>query len=220
MTVPTGRGRWPTGGENRPVVIGIAGGSGSGKTTIARAVVAAAGSDLVTLINHDAYYRSDEHLTFEERAATNFDHPDAFETDKLVEHLRLLRSGRPVEIPVYDFSTHLRISETVRVEPGAVVIVEGILVLVEVGLRELMDLKIYIDTDADLRVLRRLERDILERGRTMESVMAQYLGTVRPMHHQFVEPSKRYADIIVPEGYNPNAVGIVTSMIRDVLGQR
>ncbi|MBA2337373.1 MAG: uridine kinase [Acidimicrobiia bacterium] len=212
--------RWPTGEEHRPVVIGVAGGSGSGKTTIAEAVVAAAGSDLVSLINHDAYYRSDERLSFEQRAAINYDHPDAFETEMLVEHLRLLRGGEAVAVPVYDFATHLRTAETVKVEPGAVVIVEGILVLVEVELRRLMDLKIYIDTDPDLRVLRRMQRDILERGRTMDSVMAQYLETVRPMHHQFVEPSKRYADIIVPEGYNPNAVGTVTAMIRDVLGRR
>lgn len=212
--------RWPTGDEHRPVVIGVAGGSGSGKTTIAEAVVAAAGSDLVSLINHDAYYRSDERLSFEQRAAINYDHPDAFETEMLVEHLRLLRGGEAVAVPVYDFATHLRTAETVKVEPGAVVIVEGILVLVEVELRRLMDLKIYIDTDPDLRVLRRMQRDILERGRTMDSVMAQYLETVRPMHHQFVEPSKRYADIIVPEGYNPNAVGTVTAMIRDVLGRR
>lgn len=212
--------RWPIGDEHRPVVIGVAGGSGSGKTTIAEAVVAAAGSDLVSLINHDAYYRSDERLSFEERAAINYDHPDAFETGMLVEHLRLLRAGEAVAVPVYDFATHLRTAETVKVEPGAVVIVEGILVLVEIEVRRLMDLKIYIDTDPDLRVLRRMQRDILERGRTMDAVMAQYLETVRPMHHQFVEPSKRYADIIVPEGYNPNAVGTVTAMIRDVLGRR
>ena len=202
------------------MVIGIAGGSGSGKTTIAGAVVEEAGSDLVALINHDAYYRHNLHLTFEERAAINWDHPDAFETEMLVGHLRRLRSGEGVDVPVYDFSAHLRSTEVVRVEPGAVVIVEGILVLVEPELREQLDLKIYIDTEGDLRVLRRLQRDILERGRTMESVMAQYLATVRPMHHQFVEPSKRYADLIVPEGYNPNAVGIVSSMIRDVLAGR
>ncbi|MDQ3781726.1 MAG: uridine kinase [Actinomycetota bacterium] len=212
--------RWPTGDEHRPVVIGVAGGSGSGKTTITEAVVAAAGSDLVSLINHDAYYRSNERLSFEQRAAINYDHPDAFETEMLVEHLRLLRGGEAVAVPVYDFARHLRTADRVKVEPGAVVIVEGILVLVEVELRRLMDLKIYIDTDPDLRVLRRMQRDILERGRTMDSVMAQYLETVRPMHHQFVEPSKRYADIIVPEGYNPNAVGTVTAMIRDVLGRR
>ena len=202
------------------MVIGIAGGSGSGKTTIAGAVVDEAGSDLVALINHDAYYRHNTHLTFEERAAINWDHPDAFETEMLVGHLRRLRSGEGVDVPVYDFSAHLRSTDTVRVEPGAVVIVEGILVLVEPALRDQMDLKIYIDTEGDLRVLRRLQRDIVERGRTMESVMAQYLATVRPMHHQFVEPSKRYADLIVPEGYNPNTVGIVSSMIRDVLAGR
>jgi uridine kinase len=211
---------WPTHGEKRPVIIGIAGGSGSGKTTIAQAVVDQVGSDRVVLIQHDAYYRDMAHLSFEERIAVNFDHPDSLETELLVEHLRQLRSGCAVERPVYDFSSHTRTEAVVRVEPEPVVIVEGILVLVEPTLRDMMDLRIYIDTDGDLRVLRRLQRDLLERKRTVESVVAQYLGTVRPMHLQFVEPSKRYADIIVPEGYNPSAVGTVTSMIRDVLGGR
>ncbi len=202
------------------MVIGIAGGSGSGKSTIAEAVVSAVGSDRVVLIQHDAYYRGFPHLSVEDRPQVNFDHPDSFETDLLMEHLRLLRRGIAIDRPVYDFAEYRRTDETVRVEPGAVIIVEGILVLVERELRDLMDLRIYIDTDADLRVIRRLERDILERERTVDSVIAQYLGTVRPMHHQFVEPSKRYADIIVPEGYNPNAVGTVISMIRDVLGGR
>lgn len=209
--------RWPTHGEDRPVIIGIAGGSGSGKTTIAQAVIEQVGSDRVTLIQHDAYYRDLAHVSFEERVATNFDHPDSLETELLIEHLRMLRNGEAIEQPVYDFGTHTRTSDTVRVEQDVVVVVEGILVLVEPELREMMDLRIYIDTDADLRVLRRLERDLVERGRTVESVMAQYMGTVRPMHLQFVEPSKRYADIIMPEGYNANAVGTVTSMIRDVL---
>ncbi len=208
--------RWPTHGDH-PVIIGIAGGSGSGKTTIAAAVVEAVGSDRVVFIQHDAYYRDLANLRFEERVRVNFDHPDSLETELLIEHLRTLRAGRAVERPVYDFSQHVRTDHTVCVEPEPVVIVEGILVLAEAELRELMDLRIYIDTDADLRVLRRLQRDLVERGRSVETVIDQYLATVRPMHLQFVEPSKRYADIIVPEGYNENAVGTVTSMIRDIL---
>ncbi len=199
------------------MIIGIAGGSGSGKTTIAAAVVESVGSDRVVFIQHDAYYRDLAHLEFEQRIQTNFDHPDSLETELLIEHLRMLREGHAIERPVYDFSNHVRTTETLRVEPEPVVIVEGILVLAEPKLRDMMDLRIYIDTDGDLRVLRRLQRDLVERGRSVETVVNQYLETVRPMHLQFVEPSKRYADIIVPEGYNESAVGTVTSMIRDVL---
>lgn len=211
---------WPTNGEDRPVVIGIAGGSGSGKTTIAEAVVSSTGSARIVLIQHDAYYRDSPHLSFEERSRVNYDHPDSLETELLIDHLVRLRRGEAVARPVYDFSVHRRTEETVRVEPDAVIVVEGILVLTEPRLRDLMDLRIYIDTDADLRVIRRLSRDIVERGRSIDSVIDQYLETVRPMHLQFVEPSKRYADIIVPEGYNANAVGTVRSMIRDILAVR
>jgi uridine kinase len=208
---------WPTDGEERPFIIGIAGGTGSGKTTIAHSVLEILGGERVVLIQQDAYYRDLAHLTFEERTQINFDHPDSFETDLLVEQLRLLRSGRSVDRPVYDYSAHTRNSEVVRIEPEPVILVEGILVLVESDLRDQFDLKIYIDTDADLRLMRRLRRDIVERGRSVESVLMQYESTVRPMHLQFVEPSKRYADIIVPEGYNPGAIGTVTSMIRHYL---
>jgi len=212
--------RWPTDGEDRPLVIGMAGGSGSGKTTIADAVVAAVGPEHVTLIQHDAYYRNLNHLSYEERTKVNYDHPDSLETELLVAHVVELRAGRSIDRPVYDFATHTRTDQTLRVDPGHVVIVEGILVLAEQALRELMDLRIYVDTDADLRVLRRLRRDLQERGRSLDSVIEQYLGTVRPMHLQFVEVSKRYADLIVPEGYNPGVVGTVTSLIRDFLAMR
>lgn len=212
--------RWPTDGEDRPLILGMAGGSGSGKTTIAQAVVDAVGPDLVSLIQHDAYYRDLSHLDLAARAAVNFDHPDSLETELLIAHLDELRSGRPIEHPVYDFSAHTRTTETVRVEPERVIIVEGILVLAEPDLRERLDLAIYVDTDSDLRVLRRLRRDLVERGRAVDSVIDQYLSTVRPMHLQFVEVSKRYADLIVPEGYNPSAVGAVTSLIRDFLARR
>ncbi|MBT8213249.1 MAG: uridine kinase [Acidimicrobiia bacterium] len=208
---------WPAGSEGRPVVIGIAGGSGSGKSTIVDAIAEATGGR-VGLLAHDAYYRDNAHLELEKRAAINYDHPDSLESELLVEHLAALRTGLSIDKPVYDFSTHLRTGETVRVEPAPVVIVEGILVLVEPDLRRLMDLKIFIDTDPDIRVLRRLQRDIAERGRDLESIIAQYEETVRPMHLQFVEPSKRYADIIIPEGYNPPAVATVVSMINRVLG--
>lgn len=200
------------------MIIGIGGGSGSGKTTIAESVIASVGAGTVSLIQHDAYYRHLPHLDLEERAQVNYDHPDALETELLIEHIHRLRSGQPIARPVYDFTVHLRTSETVVVRPDPVVIIEGILVLSERELRDVMDLRIYVDADADLRLIRRLQRDIHERGRTVESVLTQYQETVRPMHLQFVEPSKRYADIIVPNGgFNPGAVGTITSMIRDVL---
>jgi len=208
---------WPTAG---PLIIGLAGGSGSGKTTIARSIVDAIGPADVVLIQHDAYYRDQTDIPLEERAKANYDHPDSLETPLLVEHLEELVKGKSVQRPVYDFTVHNRSDETVTVDPKPVVIVEGILVLYEPDLRALMDLKVYVDTDADLRIVRRLERDIKERERDFDSVRDQYLGTVRPMHLQFVEPSKRYADIVIPEGYNLGAVGTVVSMIREVLRNR
>jgi uridine kinase len=208
---------WPT---TQPLIIGLGGGSGSGKTTIARSIVEAIGPDDVTLIQHDAYYHDQTDLPMEERRKVNYDHPDSFETTLLVAHLKELRAGRAIARPIYDFTVYNRLAETVRVEPKHAVIVEGILVLYEPELRELMDLKIYVDTDPDLRILRRLERDLKERGRSFDSVHDQYLDTVRPMHLQFVEPSKRYADIVIPEGYNTGAVATVISMIREVLRQR
>lgn len=200
------------------VIVGVAGGTGSGKTTIARAIVERLGPENVAYIPHDAYYHDLSHLPPEERAKQNFDHPDALDTALLIEHLKQLRAGKAVEIPVYDFATHTRRPETRRVEPRPIIVVEGILVFVEPELRELMDIKIYVDTDADIRFIRRLTRDIQERGRTMESVIRQYLETVRLMHLEFVEPSKRYADIIIPEGgFNTVALDMVLARLRAML---
>jgi uridine kinase len=201
---------------DRPLFIGLAGGSGSGKTTIAEEVVDRL-EGRVTLLHHDAYYRNMGELTFEERTRVNYDHPRSLETELLVKHLVDLRTGVAIEHPVYDFAKHLRSGETIRIEPAPVVVVEGILVLSEPELRSELDLKIFVDTDPDLRLARRLERDITERGRSVESVINQYFATVRPMHLEFVEPSRRYADLIIPEGYNPAAVATVVELIRSRL---
>lgn len=201
---------------DRPLFIGLAGGSGSGKTTIAEEVVDRL-EGRVAVLHHDAYYRHRVDLSLEERTRVNYDHPSSLETELLVEHLEQLRTGLAIERPVYDFSTHLRSEETVRVEPARVVVVEGILVLSDAQLRSELDLKIFVDTDPDLRLARRIERDISERGRSLESVLTQYFATVRPMHLEFVEPSRRYADLIIPEGYNPAAVATVVELIRSRL---
>jgi uridine kinase len=202
---------------DRPIFIGIAGGSGSGKTTIAETVISRL-DNKVALLQHDAYYRHMPELSLEERAKVNYDHPAALETELLVSHLIALREGKAVERPVYDFSQHLRSEKTVTIRPAPVVVIEGILVLSEPELRSELDLKIYVDTDPDLRLARRIERDIHERGRSVDSVISQYFSTVRPMHLEFVEPSKRYADLIMPEGYNPRAVATVVGLIRSRLG--
>ena len=202
---------------DHPLFIGIAGGSGSGKTTIAEALVERLDGK-VAIVQHDAYYRHVPELSFEERTKVNYDHPASLETELLVEHLIALRSGLQVDRPVYDFSVHLRSNETVRVDPAPVVVIEGILVLAEPELRSQLDLKIFVDTDSDIRLARRLQRDIEERGRTAESVVAQYFDTVRPMHLAYVESSKRYADLIIPEGYNPRAVATVVELIRSRIG--
>jgi uridine kinase len=200
------------GANQAPLFVGIAGGSGSGKTTIADALLEAVPG--VALLQHDAYYRDRRDLAFDQRSRLNYDHPDSLETALLIRHLDLLARGVSIERPVYDFSVHLRAPDVVRVEPAKVVLVEGILVLADKALRERLDLKIYVDTDPDLRLARRLERDISERGRTVDSTLAQYFESVRPMHLEFVEPSKRYADLIMPEGYNPRAVETVVEMLR------
>ena len=183
-----------------PVVIGIAGGTGSGKTTVARAIYDRVGSDRIEWISHDSYYRNFDGLPAEERAKINFDHPDSLESELLTRHLDVLCKGSSVEVPVYDFATHSRKVETQRVEPRKVIIVEGILVLAEPELRKRIDIKLFVDTPADIRFVRRLTRDIESRGRSLPSVVQQYLTTVRPMHEEFVEPSKRHADLIIPEG--------------------
>jgi uridine kinase len=184
----------------KPVIIGIAGGTGSGKTTVAQAIYDRVGKDRIEWIPHDSYYRNFDALTPVERHKINFDHPDSLETELLARHLDVLCKGSSVEIPLYDFTTHSRRTDTQRVEPRKVIIVEGILVLAEVELRKRIDIKLFVDTPADIRFVRRLVRDIQSRGRTLESVVDQYLKTVRPMHEEFVEPSKRYADLIIPEG--------------------
>lgn len=204
-----------------PLTIGVAGGSGSGKTTVVQALMKAVGSRNVALLPHDAYYRDYSHLSIDERTSINWDHPDALETDLLVRHLRSLVDGQAIERPIYDFRTYSRLPESEHVEPRHVIIVEGILILVERDLRELLDIKVFVDTDADIRFIRRLRRDITERARPVSSIIEQYEMTVRPMHLEFVEPSKRYADIIIPEGgYNRVAIEMLIARVRSVVDGR
>ncbi len=184
----------------KPIIIGVAGGTGAGKTTVAEAILQKVGRDRVAFIQHDAYYRDLSHLPPAERAKVNFDHPDSLETELLIEHLKMLTAGQAVQVPTYDFSRHIRRAETRLVEPRRVILLEGLLIFADPQLRRLMDIKVYVDADPDLRFIRRLQRDILERGRSPESVINQYLTTVRPMHLEFIEPSKRYADIITRKG--------------------
>ncbi|TCS95934.1 uridine kinase [Hazenella coriacea] len=198
----------------KPVVIGVAGGTGSGKTTVARKLVDQF-ADSVVFLEQDAYYRDQSHLTMAERIQTNYDHPLAFDNDLLIKHMDQLLNYQSVERPVYDYALHTRSKETIFLAPRDVIILEGILILDDERLRDRMDIKIFVDTDADVRILRRMERDIQERGRTFESVILQYLNIVRPMHLQFIEPSKRYADLIVPEGgHNQVAINILINQIQ------
>jgi uridine kinase len=200
------------------LVVGIAGGTGSGKTTVAKTIAAALPEGGGAMIEFDAYYRDRPEMSFEERALLNFDHPESLEIELLVEHLRALRSGEGVDVPIYDFKTHRRRPESRRVEPAKVVIVEGILVFVDARVREQLDMKIFVDTDSDIRVFRRIRRDMEQRGRTFESIRDQYYKTVRPMHLQFVEPSKRWADLIIPEGGNNKvALDLIISKLQMVL---
>ena len=200
---------------NKPIIVGIAGGTACGKTTVVQRVVDALGEDRVTVIQHDSYYRDRSSVPPEDRLKINYDHPDALETSLLVEHLRELRAGRSIERPVYDFANHTRRSETVRIAARAAVLVEGILILAEPELRDLLDIRVFVDADSDLRLMRRLERDVSERGRNADAVFEQYLETVRPMHLEFVEPSKRWAHIIIPEGgFNRVGVDMLVAEVR------
>ncbi|MEY9975415.1 uridine kinase [Lysinibacillus sp. RC79] len=202
----------------RPVVIGIAGGSCSGKTSVTRAIYDVFRDHSVVVIEQDFYYKDQSHLTFEERLGTNYDHPLAFDNDLLIEHIKRLLVRQPIEKPVYDYVQHTRAKEIIHVEPVDVIILEGILVLEDADLRDLMDIKLFVDTDSDLRIIRRIMRDIKERGRTTDSVIEQYLSAVRPMHNLFIEPTKRYADIIIPEGGdNEVAIDLLVTKIKTIL---
>ena len=204
--------------QSTPVIIGIAGGSGSGKTTVANVILNRVGTNSIALLPHDAYYKDLQHLPPAQRSLINFDHPDSLETDLLVAHLQSLRRWQAVEIPIYDFTKHTRTSQTKRIEPQPVILVDGILIFAEPDLLKMFDVKIFVDTPPDIRFIRRLQRDILERGRSVESVIHQYQTTVRPMHLEFVEPSKREADVIIPEGgMNTVAMDMVVARIEALL---
>lgn len=205
----------------KPILIGITGGTGSGKSTVAKSIYRNFKKESIAIIMQDSYYKDQSHLTFDERTKTNYDHPHAFDTPLLIEHLETLLRGEAIEMPIYDFTVHTRKKETIKEEPKDIIIVEGILILEDEKLRDLFDIKIYVDTDADIRILRRLTRDIRDRGRTLESVIEQYLSVVRPMHLQFIEPTKRYADLIVPEGgKNRVAIDILVSTIKQHLTEQ
>ncbi|MET1014094.1 MAG: uridine kinase [Paenisporosarcina sp.] len=204
--------------HKRPVVIGIAGGSGSGKTSVTNAIYEVYKEHAVVVIEQDYYYKNQSHLEFEQRLKTNYDHPLAFDTDLLIEHIHQLLNRQAIKKPVYDYALHTRAKESIIVEPQDVIILEGILVLEDERLRQLMDIKLFVDTDSDLRIIRRILRDINERGRSIESVVEQYLSVVRPMHNQFIEPTKRYADIIIPEGgQNEVAIDLMVTKIKTIL---
>jgi uridine kinase len=205
-------------GQHNSLVIGIAGGSGSGKTTVAQTILQRVGPDRIAYLQHDSYYKDLSGLPPTQRTEVNFDHPNSLDTDLLIRHIESLQNDQPVQVPIYDFASHSRTSRTFTVAPRRVILVEGILIFAEPILRNLFDVKLYIDTDADLRFIRRLQRDIAERGRTTESVIKQYQTTVRPMHLEFVEPSKRYADVIIPEGgYNLAVLDMVVARIESLL---
>jgi uridine kinase len=201
-----------------PVIIGVAGGTASGKTTVSQKILDAVGPNQLVYLQHDAYYRDLSHLSLAERQAFNFDHPDSLENELLIAHLRLLLQGQPVQVPKYDFAHYVRTDQLKQIEPRPVILVEGILIFADKAMRELMDLKIYVDTPDDLRFIRRLQRDVLERGRSVDHVIEQYLATVRPMHLEFVEPSKRHADVIIPHGgQNEKGIQMVVAQIERMI---
>jgi uridine kinase len=207
--------------RKKPVVIGVAGGSGSGKTSVTRAIFESFKGHSILMLEQDYYYKDQGNLPFEERLKTNYDHPLAFDNDLLIDHINHLLQYESIEKPVYDYAVHTRSDEVIHVEPKDVIILEGILILEDERLRDLMDIKLFVDTDADLRIIRRLFRDIKERGRSMDSVIDQYINVVRPMHNQFIEPTKRYADIIIPEGgHNHVAIDLMVTKIQTILEQK
>ncbi|MCU0512011.1 MAG: uridine kinase [Anaerolineae bacterium] len=208
-------------GFKKPVTIGVAGGTGSGKTTVAHQIVDRVGSRHIAYLPHDAYYKDLSLFSAEARSSINFDHPDALETSLLIEHVRRLQQGLAIELPIYDFTSDRRKTETIAIAPQPIIMVEGILIFTERDLRDLLDIKIFVDTDADIRFIRRLRRDVSERGRSVESIIEQYLSTVRPMHLRFVEPTRRYADVIVPEGgFNLVAIDMIADRIRSMLARQ
>lgn len=206
---------------NRPILIGITGGTGSGKSTVAQAIFNSLPEKNIVIIEQDSYYKEQSHLSYEDRIKTNYDHPLAFDNELLIEHMKQLLQGKSVEKPIYDFEVHNRKIETITIEPKDIIILEGILILEDEAIRDLLDIKIFVDTDADVRIIRRIQRDIKDRGRTLESVIEQYLTTVRPAHLQFIEPSKRYADLIIPEGgYNKVAIDLMTTKVKSIINQK
>lgn len=202
----------------KPIIIGVTGGTGSGKTTVTRKIIEEFGDVSLAYIPQDAYYKDQSHLTMDERVLTNYDHPFAFDNDLLSEHIRQLLDGKAVQMPVYDFTQHNRAEETIRVEPKEVIIIEGILIFSDKELRDLMDIKVFVDTDDDIRIIRRIKRDMAERGRSLDSIIDMYTSIVKPMHEQFIEPTKKFADIIIPEGGSNNvAIDLMTTKIRSII---
>ena len=202
----------------KPIIIGVTGGTGSGKTTVTRKIIEEFGDVSLAYIPQDAYYKDQSHLTMAERVLTNYDHPFAFDNDLLSDHIRQLLDGQAVQMPVYDFTQHNRADETIRVEPKEVIIIEGILIFSDNELRDLMDIKVFVDTDDDIRIIRRIKRDMAERGRSLDSIIDMYTSIVKPMHEQFIEPTKKFADIIIPEGGSNNvAIDLMTTKIRSII---